>query len=289
MNGDAKRLAVVSSDARLVELQPAGDLAPFFMVGSFAGFVDVVRLLENERPVLSLVADENLPQIHDYSLEAEAAYHIQTILKRQSRGPFLIGGYSARGLVAFEIAQQLVSMQHEVGLLVMFDTPNWEQIPRSLNFITCMRALAAAVERIRFGQIPGSERVSASIRSIKEWFRRTHSPGRGISSQPPAFDIPQVRISAARAYRPTPYYGRVLLIRRRRALSWQWRALGMDLGWREVLPRGLEIGVVNSSDHANLFDDNADRVHIAERLRDSFRSADSRNDLLLAEIHAVKF
>jgi thioesterase domain-containing protein len=41
----------------------------------------------------------------------------------QPHGPYLLGGFSGGGLVAYEMAQQLIAANEQVAMLVMLDTP----------------------------------------------------------------------------------------------------------------------------------------------------------------------
>ncbi len=65
---------------------------------------------------------EGLPT--HFSMADIAAYHVETIREIQPQGPYYLGGWSAAGLVAYEIAQQLHSQGQEVALLVLFDVTN---------------------------------------------------------------------------------------------------------------------------------------------------------------------
>ncbi|NJN86824.1 MAG: amino acid adenylation domain-containing protein [Leptolyngbyaceae cyanobacterium SL_7_1] len=56
-------------------------------------------------------------------MEAIAAYYVQAIQTLQPQGPYLLGGWSFGGLVAFEMAQQLTQAGQQVELLAMLDTP----------------------------------------------------------------------------------------------------------------------------------------------------------------------
>lgn len=51
-----------------------------------------------------------------------AAHYVTEILKIQPHGPYYMGGSSAGGIVAFEMAQQLVAQGKTVGVLALFDT-----------------------------------------------------------------------------------------------------------------------------------------------------------------------
>jgi thioesterase domain-containing protein len=51
-----------------------------------------------------------------------ASYYIDALRAIQPRGPYLLGGYSFGGWVAFEMAQQLRQQGEEVSQLFIFDT-----------------------------------------------------------------------------------------------------------------------------------------------------------------------
>lgn len=53
------------------------------------------------------------------------------LLERQPHGPYFLGGYSAGGMVALEIATMLQNAGKEVALLVMIDTFTWVSKERS--------------------------------------------------------------------------------------------------------------------------------------------------------------
>jgi len=48
---------------------------------------------------------------------------VSVVVDTQPEGPYYLGGASFGGLVAFEMAQQLHAMGHQVGLLALLDTP----------------------------------------------------------------------------------------------------------------------------------------------------------------------
>ncbi|MGB7922770.1 MAG: thioesterase domain-containing protein, partial [Pyrinomonadaceae bacterium] len=58
-----------------------------------------------------------------------ASYYIEVIRTVQPTGPYLLGGHSSGGLVAFEMAQQLRRQGEGVKLLALLDT----QLPARLN------------------------------------------------------------------------------------------------------------------------------------------------------------
>jgi thioesterase domain-containing protein len=46
----------------------------------------------------------------------------------QPEGPYLLGGHSYGGLVAMEVAAVLEAWGHDVGLVIIMDTPRPEQV-----------------------------------------------------------------------------------------------------------------------------------------------------------------
>jgi len=55
-------------------------------------------------------------------VEAMAARYIEEMRAVAPNGPYLLAGYSFGGLVAFEMARQLVEAGKEVAMLAMLDT-----------------------------------------------------------------------------------------------------------------------------------------------------------------------
>lgn len=113
--------------APLVPLQQRGSKAPFFCVhpagGSVLPLVDLARQFSPDRPFYGLQAvglyGEREPYI---TIEEMAARYVDEIRLVQQEGPYVIGGFSYGGNVAFEIAQQLHNQNQTVSLLAIIDT-----------------------------------------------------------------------------------------------------------------------------------------------------------------------
>src|SRR5690606_4969775 len=56
------------------------------------------------------------------SIEEIAAYYISEILENDPHGPYALGGYSSGGILAYEMARQLLEIGKEVSLLALLDT-----------------------------------------------------------------------------------------------------------------------------------------------------------------------
>jgi amino acid adenylation domain-containing protein len=111
----------------LVALQPAGSRPPLFMVHPPGGIVVCYQPLAHhmgrERPLYGirsrgLHGEDELPG----QLEEMAEEYVSAVRAVQPKGPYLLGGWSAGGLVALEMAQQLLAQGESLGMLAFLDT-----------------------------------------------------------------------------------------------------------------------------------------------------------------------
>jgi NADPH:quinone reductase-like Zn-dependent oxidoreductase/thioesterase domain-containing protein/aryl carrier-like protein len=72
--------------------------------------------------------DRQIPPLT--TLEEMATYYSQQIIKVQPRGPYVLGGASFGGALAYEMAQQLFAAGHKVALVFLIDTGNTETMPK---------------------------------------------------------------------------------------------------------------------------------------------------------------
>jgi len=111
----------------VVPIQPKGTRPPFFCVHGLGGavlrFQDLARHMAPDQPFYGIQPqgmDGGAPVLA--SVEEMAARYISEMRTFQREGPYYIGGYSFGGLVAFEMALQLVDEGHEIGFLGLLDT-----------------------------------------------------------------------------------------------------------------------------------------------------------------------
>jgi amino acid adenylation domain-containing protein len=111
----------------LVNIQSHGMSAPFFCVHAIGGevisFGELSQELGMEQPFYGLQS----PPAHffgkaDITIGQLATLYNREIRSVQPNGPYMLGGWSMGGLVAWEMAQQLVKEGHTVGLLALIDT-----------------------------------------------------------------------------------------------------------------------------------------------------------------------
>ncbi|OKH45760.1 hypothetical protein NIES2101_25940 [Calothrix sp. HK-06] len=110
----------------LVTIQPNGAKLPLFLMHPLGGETLVYRKLSMylgyDQPVYGLQPvglDGNSPYTR---VEDMASHYIKDIQTIQPHGPYLLGGYSFGGIIALEIAQQLLKRGEKVAFLFMLDT-----------------------------------------------------------------------------------------------------------------------------------------------------------------------
>lgn len=111
----------------LVTISPSGDKRPLFVVHGAGGNVlflwTLARALAGSRPVYGFQAHgvdgSDMP---DPTVEVMAERYV-TELREAHEGPYLIGGYSGGGIVAYEMTRQLQALGERVDRLVLFDSP----------------------------------------------------------------------------------------------------------------------------------------------------------------------
>jgi len=135
----------------IVPMQSEGTRPPFFCVhpigGDVFGLVDLARHMAPDYPFYGIQAEglNDIAHFGDYkTLEELAASYIEAIKCIASEGPYLIGGFSYGGIVAFEMGHQLKRRGEEVALLAMLDTPAPETVAKValLDDVTLLYALA---------------------------------------------------------------------------------------------------------------------------------------------------
>lgn len=117
----------------LVEIKKTGRQRPFFCFhaagGNVLNYLQIASHLDVDQPmygIQSIGLDGRTKPIR--RLEEMASYYKNEIKSIQPHGPYLLGGGSMGGMIAFEVAQQLKRDGDKIILLVMFDTlgPNYK-------------------------------------------------------------------------------------------------------------------------------------------------------------------
>lgn len=112
----------------LVAIRTTGTRTPLFLVhpvgGGVQAYYQLAKYLDLDQPVYAFqnVAAED--QVNAAaSIQAMAAGYVDALCTVQPRGPYLLGGWSMGGMIAFEMAAQLREKGKAVLMVLMIDAP----------------------------------------------------------------------------------------------------------------------------------------------------------------------
>jgi thioesterase domain-containing protein/acyl carrier protein len=143
----------------VIAIQPGKNLVPIYFAPGAAenglAVARVARYLNPDQPVYMFqipLGDEQ--EGHLARIEDMAAHYVQALRNRQPHGPYILGGYSAGGLVALEVAQQLRKQGQEIALLAILDvpaqSPNYVFVQRFAHWVSGVLNLGERRERALF-------------------------------------------------------------------------------------------------------------------------------------------
>src|SRR5712692_9160193 len=221
----------------LVAIKPNGSKPPFFCVHGLGGnvleFSDLARHLDDDQPFYGLQSqglDGTQPLLS--KVEDMAAHYIKEMRELQREGPYLIGGRSLGGTIAFEMAHQLQAAGQKIGLLALLDTYPAQSAHLARRLADHATNLKRLSLREKFEYVAHKARFVP--RKIKSRIWRTIYN----SLQKFGWNLPSVLHSvtefnslAAHRYVPQAYDGKVTLfwasgdLRASNALVESWRAL----------------------------------------------------------------
>jgi amino acid adenylation domain-containing protein len=115
----------------LIPLQNKGNLPPLFLIHQAGGYglsysvlaEKLAKQLDKQRPIYAIQSrglDGKQPPLD--TIEAMATTYISAIREIQPFGPYLLGGHSLGGLIAFAMAHQLETGGEKVAHLLIMDT-----------------------------------------------------------------------------------------------------------------------------------------------------------------------
>lgn len=265
-------LRVTESYSPLVLIQ-RGKTVPFFCVhgagGNVLNFRDIARRLGEDQSFYGLQArgvDGSAPL---ETIEEMAALYLPEIVRAHPTGPYLLGGYSGGGLVAYEMAQRLRREGKKVPMVVFFDTvaPGVKPLrPTSKDHLGGLLSKGPAylqrrakARLIRFGE-------ELSDRVKREFYARQGQP---LPMELRDQVLTRAFWAAGERYRAEPYDGPVTLYRASEVAVVIAHA-GKSLGWGELVPK-LEILEVPGNHDSLVYEPNV--TVMTSHLRATLRKA----------------
>jgi amino acid adenylation domain-containing protein len=232
-----------------VVLQPHGDQPGFFFVpGAGAGVLSLVTLarsLGDKQPFYGLQP----PGLDGAgrllrTIEELATHFVDAVRRVQPRGPYFLGGVSFGGMVALEMAQQMMRAGETVGSLTLLDTfgPCYPRMRRAVSPRFHLFRLLGE----RFPQAPDRSwrSIAAELREL--WTERLRIlsrrlTGRTVPWQSRHFQWRDTAMAASHRYRSRNYSGPVTLFRLKGRPSSALYHPDPMLGWGAILTRPPEV------------------------------------------------
>jgi len=179
--------------------------------GNIMEFFGFLSHLQSRHPVYGLQArgTDGLEEPCS-SVEGMAKDHLEAIKLVQSRGPYILIGYSLGGLVALEIARSLSEAAEHIALLVMIDSyPPLRYAPLSQQVQVYSRRAGDYAARLFRGA------ASKTLHGSFQDGSRTVGPDNslGIPFTPAMLRVQEASTKALRDYQPRHYAGRIRFIR----------------------------------------------------------------------------
>lgn len=253
---------------------------PLFYLGDRHTFRPLARQLRANHEFQRLGMEPNIISKvkNPYSLRCIAEHFVKAIRERQRRGPYMLMGWCAHGLLALETAQQLREQGQSIALLILLETINPERLRQQPRWIRGIASWQAKMNLLPFEYLfrrslrQQRPRDSISARSAAKIIGIHRSLGRKSRKIDLTGSTPlEILYAAAANYLPQPYDGAVLLMRSRKGLF----GFGDDthLGWSKTLCRKLEI-CETQGNHYNMYaEPNVKELaqQVSARLRDAER------------------
>jgi thioesterase domain-containing protein len=238
----------------IVTVQRGDKRLPFFCVhgagGNVLNFRDLSRAMDRSQPFYGLQAYgiDGVTPPHE-TIEEMARAYVAEVRELQPQGPYLLGGYSGGGIVAFEMAHLFAQAGQELRLLAFIDTFHPQMRLRRVTMRSRLARLRG--EKLQYVKEVLTRRRevlrgSLTVREIEEHLAR----GETIPFALRDFHLTQSFGQAASRYRPRPWPGRVILFRAAE-IAYIYRDAGPFYGWERDVLGGVEIVAVPGN-HATL-------------------------------------
>jgi amino acid adenylation domain-containing protein/FkbH-like protein len=250
----------------IVEIQAKGERPPLFLVhgaggGMFWGYANLSRHVGTSQPIYAF-RSRGLDGLDEFSsIEEMAAQYVADLRRIQPNGPYYLGGYCFGGIVAYEMARQIVNGPGKVALLALFNcappnsryarvacTPIW-----GLRFLKNLFYWGGYVwqltppQRREFGRWKWHR--------LKQRFRRNPQTSDGrvdvgdlvdlSSFAPEERKVWEEHIRALLKYQPKPYEGKVHLFRS--PGHSMLCSFAPDYGWSEFAKGGVVTSIVSGA------------------------------------------
>ncbi|HEY0735643.1 MAG TPA: amino acid adenylation domain-containing protein [Herpetosiphonaceae bacterium] len=210
----------------IVPIQPAGKKPPLFFIHPVGGtvlcYAELAAVLGNDQPFYGIQSpgvEGDLPL--ETHVESLAAAYLNAIRVVQLKGPYLLGGWSFGGLIAYEMARQLQVQNEEVATVLLLDTalprqaasPPLDELALAAWFAEDLAGLASQPVACSWEQVatlPADQQIAFLVEQVRTLgIVPSDLGGEQIRR---LFAVFKAHAYAARTYQPQPYTGNLSMI-----------------------------------------------------------------------------
>ena len=209
----------------LVPIRVEGKRTPFFCIHPVGGnvlcYAALARQLGPEQPFYAFQTPVFAGQSDLHTIEALASHYLRHLRTVQPQGPYRLGGWSMGGVIAFEMARQLVEEGERVQLLALIDSyaPQSIETPQYFDhhdllhmFVTDLegvsgRSLGFSVDNLRGLSLEDTLEVLLARARASEIVPDDLGP----AELRELFELYSANLSALLAYKPQAYAGKLTI------------------------------------------------------------------------------
>jgi amino acid adenylation domain-containing protein len=247
----------------LVGIQTIGTKPAFFCVHPVGGevvcYAELARQLGPEQPFYGLQVPWQKPA---QTIEEMARAYLAEMQTVQPAGPYLLGGWSMGGVIAFEMANQLVQQGQEVALLALFDSCAPTIRPKIRSLIEQFgKELEGTFDKKLY-----LDYTQLQDLSVDEQLTRLYTQTMQADLLPPDLELEQLQrmfaiytrnVEASRLYQPPCYAGRLTIFSICAQVS---GAVDVDLGWQALTQQEVEVYPLSGDHYTMLKKPHLDRL-----------------------------
>jgi amino acid adenylation domain-containing protein len=237
---DKRGKTVSETETCLVPIRRCGSRPPLFLFAWISEgclmYAHLVKYIDPQQPIYGINCSSD---VFNKTMDEVVSQYVDEICRAFSAGPFLLSGFSAGGIIAFETARQLRARGYKIAFLSMIDTvcPDYFKRKRLLcNPVAAGNFLANLPSWFYYGWLTAGNKSVGIRRLLRDVLGLKAKGSRESPNE--SSDIIQRTINWLQNYTVRPYDGRVVFYRARARLL--TLVFDLDEDWRKYC-QGLDV------------------------------------------------
>ncbi len=270
----------VSLTSQIVQIQSSGTKPPFFFTGLGGGQYprNLAKYLGVDQPFYALLTEELAGRkVNEEIVRDMAALYVNQVTSVQPNGPYYIAAFCGQGVVAFEMAHQLLDRGQDVAFLAMVEAPapgkkkmcaymqgkmyfhSKRLVKHSANLMKSSgkEKWEYITEMARSFQMRTKKNISRLCEKL--YYKWNLSLGRPIPEE--LKESRAMRLEFKNVYTPKIYPGKITVFMGNQA-DYQY---DKSMGWGKLSKKGAEVHVVSGQHTEMLKNENV--IELAGKLK----------------------